>query len=161
MAAESGFVIYWKVNDEQVIFKEEQKNILQIMLYDDKRKSLFVSKVKSTTVGDFRAMCIARTVPQGEKLFEFDFTYKQFKNVILTSDDNYFVAYGFDKTKDTIFINHAETGEFLHKILVKYPNFKEVTMICGLPDKPWQVKMNKSPDLAYLSKAKSSKSDCH
>ena len=161
MAAESGFVIYWKVNEEKVIFKEEQKNILQIMLYDDKRKSLFVSKVKSTTVGDFRAMCIARTVPQGEKLFEFDFTYKQFKNVILTSDDNYFVAYGFDKTKDTIFINHAETGEFLHKILVKYPNFKEVTMICGLPDKPWQVKMNKSPDLAYLSKAKSSKSDCH
>ena len=73
-------------------------------------------------------------------MFEFDFTYKQFKNIILTSDDNYFVAYGYDKLKDTIFVNHAETGEFLHKILVKYPNFKEVTMICGLPDKPWQVK---------------------
>ena len=35
---------------------------------------------------------------------------------------------------------HAETGEFLHKILVKYPNFKEVTMIVALPDKPWQVR---------------------
>ena len=30
-------------------------------------------------------------------------------------------------------------GEFLHKILVKYPNFKEVTMIVALPDKPAQV----------------------
>ena len=49
------------------------------------------------------------------------------------------MAYGYDKLKDTIFVNHAVTGEFLHKILVKYPNFKEVTMICGLPDKPWQV----------------------
>ena len=92
-------------------------------------------------MGDTKAICIARTVPEGKKLFEFDFTYKQFKNIILTSDDNYFVAYGYDKLKDTIFVNHAVTGEFLHKILVKYPNFKEVTMICGLPDKPWQVSL--------------------
>ena len=41
--------------------------------------------------------------------------------------------------QDTLFVYHAETGEFLHKILVKYPNFKEVTMIVALPDKPWQV----------------------
>jgi hypothetical protein len=36
-------------------------------------------------------------------------------------------------------VYHAETGEFLHKILLKYPNFKEVTMVVALPDKPWQV----------------------
>ena len=41
--------------------------------------------------------------------------------------------------QDTLFVYHAETGEFLHKILVKYSNFKEVTMIVALPDKPWQV----------------------
>ena len=57
----------------------------------------------------------------------------------MTSDEQYFIAYGYDKLKDTLFVHHAETGEFLHKILVKYPNFKEVIMICGLPDKPWQV----------------------
>ena len=34
---------------------------------------------------------------------------------------------------------HAETGDFLHKILLKYPNFKEVAMVVALPDKPWQV----------------------
>lgn len=45
IAAESGFVIYWKVKEERVHFKEEQRDILQLMLYDDKRKSLFVSKV--------------------------------------------------------------------------------------------------------------------
>ena len=32
------------MDEEKVIFKEEQKNILQVMLYDDKRKSLFISK---------------------------------------------------------------------------------------------------------------------
>ena len=46
--------------------------------------------------------------------------------------------------KDTLFVNCARSGTFLHKILVKYASFKEVTMICGLPDKPWQVCMYSS-----------------
>ena len=90
--------------------------------------------------GEIRSLCIARTVPEGKQLFEFEFTYKSFKDIILTSDNNYFVAYGYDKLKDTIFVNDATSGEFMHKILVKYPNFKEVTSICGLPDKPSQVR---------------------
>ena len=137
IAAESGYVIYWKVKDESVVFKEEQKNILQAILYGENGKSLFVSK--SGSVGHMNALCIARTVPEGDKLFKFEFTYKQFKKMILTSDEKLFISYGFDKYKDTLFVYHAETGDFLHKMLVKYPNFKEVTMICGLPDKPGQV----------------------
>ena len=54
VAAESGFVLYWKVNEEKVTFKEEQKNILQVMLYDNKRKSLFVSRAKPQKVWQFR-----------------------------------------------------------------------------------------------------------
>ena len=50
VAAESGFVLYWKVNEEKVTFKEEQKNILQVMLYDNKRKSLFISRAKPQKV---------------------------------------------------------------------------------------------------------------
>lgn len=109
------------------------------MLYDDKRKSMIVSRSKKEESGETKALCITRTVPQGEKLFEFEFTYKMFKKIILTSDEQYFISYGYDKNKDTIFTFMAETGEFLHKILVKYPNFKEVTGISGIPDKPWQV----------------------
>ena len=52
VAAESGFVIYWKVDAEAVIFKEEQKDILQVMLYDDKRKSMILSKHKSGAIGN-------------------------------------------------------------------------------------------------------------
>ena len=137
IAAESGFVIYWKVEEEKVVFKEEQKNILQVILYADKKKSMYVSKAGS--VGENKALCIGRTVPDGEKLFEFDFTYKQFKHIVLTSDEKYFIAYGFDKFKDTLFVFDVASGELLHKILVKYPNLKDVTMICGLPDRPWQV----------------------
>ena len=137
VAAESGFVIYWNVKEEKVIFKEEQKNVLQIILFDEKRKCLFISK--SGTVGDMKAICTARTVPEGQQLFQFDFTYKIWKKIIISSDEQYFISYGFHKFKDTLFVFSAESGEFLSHIIVKYPNFKEVSMICGLPDKPWQV----------------------
>ena len=50
-------------------------------------------------LGENKTLCIARTVPEGKQLFEFDCTYKNFKDIILTSDNNYFVAYGYDKLK--------------------------------------------------------------
>ena len=90
IAAESGYVMYWKVEREKVVFKEQQKDILQIIHYDDKRKCLFISKMGP--VGDMKALCIARSVPQGERLFEFDFPYKQYKNIILSSDEQYFIG---------------------------------------------------------------------
>ena len=75
-------------------------------------------------VPDLKALCVSRSFIEGVKGFEFEFPYKQYKDIILTSDASYFIAYGFDKLKDTLFVYHAETGEFLHKIPVKYPNFK-------------------------------------
>ncbi|CAB4067000.1 unnamed protein product [Lepeophtheirus salmonis] len=94
---------------------------------------------KTGTVGEYKALCVSRKFPEGDTLFKFEFPYKQFKSVILTSDSQNFVAYGYDKLKDTLFIYHADAGEFLHKILVKYPNFKEVTSIVSIPDKGGQV----------------------
>ena len=137
IAAESGNVIYWNVKEEAVVYKEEQKNILQIILYDEKRKSVFISK--EVIEGEQTGLCIARTIPEGKQLFEFQFTYRYFKNIIVTKDEKYFIAYGSEKYKDTLFMFDVESGLLLDRIQVKYPNFKEIIMICGLPDKPWQI----------------------
>ena len=137
IAAESGYVIYWNVKEEKVIYKEEQKNILQVILYCDKTKCLFINKIKG--LGESQAICIGRTIPDGKRLFQFEFTFKHYKNIILTKDEKYFIAYGSDKFKETLFVFDVGTSQLLNKIPVKYPNFKEVLMICGLPDKPWQV----------------------
>lgn len=137
VAAESGYVEYWNVEKESVIFKEEQRNILQVVLYSEDSKSIFISKFG--TVGNVKAVCTVRTVPDGDTLFEFEFFFKQFKKIVVSKDEQYFISYGLDNFKDSLFVFEAETGELLHTILVKYPNFKDVTMICGLPDKPWQV----------------------
>lgn len=55
------------------------------------------------------------------------------------TDAQFFIAYGYEKQKEMLFVFHAETGDFLHKIPVKYPNFKEVSQIVALPDKPGHV----------------------
>ena len=138
IASESGHVLYWKVKEEKVVFKEEQKNVLQIILYSETNKCLCVSKGRHD-VGENRAVCIGRTIPDGETLFEFEYTFRHFMKLILTRDEQYFISYGFDKFKETLYLFQVETGENVTNILIKYPNFKEITMICGMPDRPWQV----------------------
>ena len=138
IAAESGFLLYWDVQEGKVVFKEEQKNIQQLLFYEDETKCLTVSKLGSGL--DLKARCVSRKFPKGQdKEFEFDFGYKTFRNLVMTSDAQFFVALGQEKSKDTLFVFHLETGEFLHKILVKYPNLKEITMLVTIPDKPGQV----------------------
>ena len=69
------------------------------MLYDDESKCMIVSRVGA--VPDLRALCISRTIPEGLKQFEFEFPYKQFKKIVLTSDNQMFIGYGYDKLKVT------------------------------------------------------------
>ena len=125
IAAESGNVIYWKVATESVVYKEHQKDIMQIVMYDDETKCIVVSK--NGNGSDTKARCITRSFPEGTKQFTFQFPYRYFKKIVVTSDNQSFVAYGYEKLKDTIFVYHAETGELVNKILIKYPNFKEVS----------------------------------
>ena len=134
MAAESGNVLYWNVEEGKVVFKEEQKNILQLVFYDDEGHCLTVSKTGSPP--DYKALCISRTFPEGKKQYEFDFPFKSFKNVVMTADAQFIIALGSEKAKDTLFVYHLETGQFLHKFLVKYPNLKDISSMVAIPDKP-------------------------
>ena len=137
ISAESGFVLYWDLNKEKVIFREEQKNILQVMLYAEESKSAVVSRLG--VAPNVKAMCITRTFPEGTVLSNFEFPYRNFKDVVLSPDEKLFIAYGSDKFKDTLYAFDVETGENLHKFLVKYQNFKEVSKIVSIPDKPGQI----------------------
>ena len=88
------------------------------MLYEDETKCLVVSKVGQ--VPDLRALCVTRTFTDGDRGFDFEFPYKQFKSIILTSDAQYFIAYGYDKLKDTLFVYHAETGKHFITFKLNY-----------------------------------------
>ena len=54
------------------------------MFYEDEQQCFVVSKLGS--VPDLKARAVSRSFPEGEKNFEFEFPYKQYRNIILTSD---------------------------------------------------------------------------
>ena len=148
VSAESGSLIYWNVADRKVIFKERQTDMLQVMIYDNETKCIAVSKAQSLSGLDgANALVISRTIPDGITKFSFNFPYLKYRNIVLTSrtitkgssNPKYFVLYGYEKQKDTIFIQCAQSGTPVHKFVVKYPNFKEVTLLVAIPGKDIEV----------------------
>ena len=141
LAIESGFVIHWDLADEKVIYKAKQPNVKQIFFYDREKKSAVVSSSGDGT--NTKALCKTRSFPDGKEEFEFDFSYKHFKNVILTSDSKLFVVYALDKSKDTFFVYKSADGELSHKFLVKYPSMNakssQAASILPMRDKPGQI----------------------
>ena len=137
ISAESGFVLYWDLRAEKVIYRDEQKNILQVMLYENESKSAVVSRLG--VAPNVKALVITRTFPEGVVGVNFEFPYRNFKNIVISPDEKLFIAYGSEKFKDTLYAFDAETGENLHKFLVKYQNFKDVNKIVAIPDKAGQV----------------------
>ena len=141
LAIESGFVIHWDLETEKVIHKCEQDNVKQIFFYDQEQKSLVVS-TKGTGL-NAKVICKARSFPDGIIQFEFEVPYKYFKDIVLTSDSRFFVAYGLEKSKDTFFVYKTSNGELSHKFLVKYPSLNAkspmLSNIFPMQERPGQI----------------------
>ena len=82
---------------------------------------------------------IVRQIPQGVTEYLFEVPGKIFKPIVITADQQYFVSYANEKSKDMLFVHHVSTGTFLHKFQLKYPKFKDVSELVPLPDKASQV----------------------
>ena len=136
MSAESGFVLYWNVKDKSVIYQEEQENVLQMFLFENESSLMAVSRIKIPTLN---SLCIVRNVPGGKRQFQFQFPYRQHRDIVLTSDEKMFVAYGCEAFQDIMFTFSAKKGDLIAKYPIKYPDFKEVSFLVPIPDKPDQV----------------------
>ena len=73
----AGFLFFetadgYKFKSIDALFKQEQKNILQVMMYEDETKCIVVSKLGS--VPDLNALCISRSFPEGKTQFTFQLT---------------------------------------------------------------------------------------
>jgi WD40 repeat protein len=181
IAAESGYLIYWDISKKEVIYKEEQKDILQIMLFQNDTKCLVVSKCneklqellkkqdrdssahrerneeenvvdavenlyKKAVDSPAKVVDCSKTVvgivrefPQGKTEYLFEVPCKPFKPIVITSDRQYFVSYGHEKSKDMLFVHQVSLGLFVHKFQIKYPKYKDVTELVPIPDKSSQV----------------------
>ena len=198
IAAESGYLIYWDISKKEVIYKEQQKDILQVKLFQNDSQCLVVSKcnpalhemlkaksleneagkeTKHVEIVDGGAeeskargtldgkkkkrdgtttrknidttpdlsksvVGVVREFPQGMTKYLFEVPIKFFKPIVITADQQFFISYGNEKSKDMIFVHLVNTGDFLHKFQIKYPKdvlFKDVLELVPLPDKASQV----------------------
>ncbi|KAI5640011.1 NACHT and WD repeat domain-containing protein 2 [Phthorimaea operculella] len=146
ITAESGNVVIWDIaGEKQVIFKEEQKGVKQVVLLEDGTKFLTVSlKVPPETSTDNLgvATIVARTIPEGTRIYSSEYQVRgsTFREIVVTADENHIAAPGADKAgKDCLHIFHARTGPRLHRIPIKNSGIKDMQSIAALPHKPLWV----------------------
>ncbi|XP_014255655.1 NACHT and WD repeat domain-containing protein 2 isoform X2 [Cimex lectularius] len=149
ISAESGNILIWNRITEQVLFKEEQLGIRQILLLDDGNRFLTMSKPplvagvepppRTTATG------ILRTIPAGNTIYNFEYPVRNipgvsFKEVVMTSDNQSVVALAADKgQKEALHVFHAKNGQCLCKIPLRIPGVKEVGHLVAMPQKSTNI----------------------
>lgn len=151
--AESGAILLWRaVPDDDspdtpsvVIFKEEQEAVKQLFFIDKDEILIAVSKMMGGVGGaEMKAFVKGRKVvmePEIEErlLYEFEYPIKNVRNLIATSDGSLLVGPGFEKLKDHLYIFASKAGVLVHKIVLKYANFKDYTSLLPVPKRATQV----------------------
>ncbi|CAK1595571.1 unnamed protein product [Parnassius mnemosyne] len=144
ITAESGNVVIWDIAEKQVVFKEEQKGVKQVLLLEDGAKFITISMQVPIDNNDNLAMAviIARTIPDGEKIYtaEYELRGTGYRAAVVSADEHHVVAPGVDKSsRDCLHVFHARTGARLHRIPVKNSGIKDMQSIVALPHKPHWV----------------------
>ena len=87
------------------------------------------------TLADVKATCVARTIPEGAIVFEFEFPYKNahFLDIVLSRDDKYFICYGLENYKNAIYVFQVADGSLMHTIqgdpFQREPLFHQVIVV--------------------------------
>ncbi|CAH2243694.1 jg8754 [Pararge aegeria aegeria] len=144
ITAESGNVVMWDTPEKQVIFKEEQKGVKQLLLLEDGTKLITISMVVSAANVDNVAIAhiVARTIPDGERIYTVDYEVRGtgYRAAVVSADEHHIVAPGMDKSsRECLHVFHARTGARLHRIPIKNSGIKDMQSIVALPHKPHWV----------------------
>ncbi|KAK1124229.1 hypothetical protein K0M31_006604 [Melipona bicolor] len=148
VSTESGNVLIWNRITEQVLFKEEQQHVRQLMLVENSSKFIAVSRPKNPAgVENMKttATLFMRTIPDGKRIFTLEYLVRShtgtpFRNVVMTSDNSFLIAPASDKgNRDCVIIYNANTGALISKIPIKLPGFKDILCITPMPNKPHWV----------------------
>ncbi|CAB0044685.1 unnamed protein product [Trichogramma brassicae] len=145
VSVESGNVLIWNRITEQVLFKEEQADVRQLILINDGIKFATISRANNPPgieIMRTNVTVIMRSIPDGAKLFTFEYPVRSntgipFREIVLTSDFLHMVVPAAEKgNKDCIMIYNTKTGGNVSKIPIKIPGFKEIVAVVSMPNKP-------------------------
>ncbi|KAK5645668.1 hypothetical protein RI129_004132 [Pyrocoelia pectoralis] len=145
ISAESGHLLIWLRLTQQVVFKEEHKEIRQLTLMNEGTKVLAISKPSNppgTDVVSTMAKGCVRTIPEGETVYTFEYPVRSitgvpFKPAVITCDGQHLVLCAADKTnRDCVIIHNAKTGSLVHKIPLRQSGIKDIQSLVAMPHKP-------------------------
>ncbi|XP_039275654.1 NACHT and WD repeat domain-containing protein 2 [Nilaparvata lugens] len=149
ISSESGNVLVWNRLTEQVISKQEQPGIKQLTFLEESGSKIFAISRPSGAEGQSKvtATGIARTIPDGNKLFSFDYPVRAaaglgFKEAVVTADGASIVVLAADKGhREAVHVFSAKNGALLSKIPIKIPGVKEVSFLVAMPNRGNHVAM--------------------
>ena len=87
VSTESNNILVWSVNARAPIFKTKQTNVTLLILIDNDKKFIAVSREG----GDPSCLLITREVPKGHVLYELTYSFRIYKPPAVSSDGNFLI----------------------------------------------------------------------
>lgn len=133
VCSESGNIIIWNRLLCQVIFKQPEPGVQQIMFLDEATKFLTVSKEEDINIETQQvidAKVVVRSIPDGQTIYTFDYQIRnvtgvEFKNIVVTADGSNLIALVNDKGhREALHVYNASDGQFVNKIVLRQSGMK-------------------------------------
>ena len=123
-----------KDRDRGLLFKEPVTEVVQLVLHQEDTRVLVVTK-EALADGVHMLRVESRLLPDGESVYNLDFPVTQVKPICLTQDESWLVGLGWEAQRPVIFVFHTDSGEFLHRVLLKILSTKDVLDVVPVKDK--------------------------
>ncbi|XP_063218680.1 NACHT and WD repeat domain-containing protein 2 [Bacillus rossius redtenbacheri] len=145
ISAESGNILIWNRLTEQVLFKEEQPGIKQVVLLENGMRFLAISTLEdfgNAEITKTVATGILRTIPDGFRLYSFEYPVRcssstPFKSGAISCDGQNIMVMAADKgSRDSIHVFSSRTGSLIAKIPLKLSAAKDISALISMPHKP-------------------------
>ena len=127
IVAETDVLYVWNFPYRAILSANSEPDVKQILFITGEKRFLTAShKNEPDTQPSILVVC--RNVPLGDVVYTFEFNINKFLPVVITPDDHYVVGVGYDAAvkREHVRVYHLRKGVFLHKISLKYQNFKEI-----------------------------------
>ena len=140
VTVECNCLLIWALNpnpkdrDRGLLFKEPVSEVVQLVLHQDDTRLLVVTK-EALGDGVHMLRVESRLLPDGESVYTLDFPVTRVKPICLTQDESWLVGLGWEAQRPVIFVFHTDSGEFLHRVLLKILTTKDVLGVVPVKDK--------------------------
>lgn len=139
-SSESNRLVIWDLEERRPTYvSKSQSNVVHIkqLKFHQSEINVLCATMDTNTKQVFITNYI---IPDGEVIYTIEYSLKpntEYKNFVVSTDDQYLVVFRNDKKSDMLAIYAANDGTALHNVKMQYPNY--------IPEFISMVPMHKNP----------------